>query len=51
VSEHVYAQGTPGHLERDCEYTEPRKSIGGQVMDLQVEALQNFAHEISAGKP
>ena len=42
ASERVHAQG---------EHAEPCESIRGQLMDLQVEALQNLAHKIFAGKP
>jgi hypothetical protein len=51
ASERVYAQGAPGLLECHGEYTKLQKSVGTQVMDLQVEALQNFAHKIFTVKP
>ena len=42
ASERVHAQD---------KHAEPCESIRGQLMDLQVEALQNLAHKIFAGKP
>jgi hypothetical protein len=42
VSEHVYAQGTPTILSAIANTSSHAKALGGQVMDLQVEALQNL---------
>ena len=46
TSESIHAQGTPRHLQRHSKYAHPRKSIGGQMMDLQIEALQDLANKI-----
>jgi hypothetical protein len=49
ASKRVHAQGAPAHLECHGEHAEPSESIRSQVMNLQVEALQNFAHKIFTG--
>ena len=51
ASEGIRAQGAMGHLDCHGEYAQPCERIGSQVMDLQVEALQNFAYKVLTWKP
>ena len=51
ASKRVHAQGTATHLECHGEHVERSESIRSQVMNIQVEALQNFTHKIFIGEP